>query len=267
MRLARRSALTGRVSTSLLPLTITTVPLPESAAYGEQIAQHFDAVYDGLPTVPAVLALAALAGEGPVLDLGAGTGRVAIPLAERGLAVTALELSPAMIGVLRSKAGDLRLTVVEGDMSAFSLPQRFSLIYCIDSTLSMLPSAEAQRACLERCAAHLAAGGRAVFETFLPDEALLRPGNWVRSRLTRPGYSVVDAGASDPANQRVSWQRITIRATQLSAAPIESRYVWPEELDEMAGAAGLRLRRRTEDWFTRPLTARSSQHVSIYERA
>lgn len=232
-----------------------------SASYDDESSERFD---------PALLAtttefLAGLAGEGRALELAIGTGRVAVPLAERGVQVSGIELSPYMLERLRAKPGAAGIEVTEGDMTTTRLDGEFSLVYLVYNTITNLVDQEAQVACFENAARHLSQGGCFVIEVFVPILRLLPPGTTRHIFADEPGYHAYDV--YDIA-QQIEWSHhLTLRddgTYRHSAAPY--RYVWPGELDLMARIAGLRLRERWEDWGRTPFNGESEQHVSVWEK-
>lgn len=232
-----------------------------SASYDDESSERFD---------PALLAtttefLAGLAGEGRALELAIGTGRVAVPLAERGVQVSGIELSPYMLERLRAKPGAAGIEVTEGDMTTTRLDGEFSLVYLVYNTITNLVDQGAQVACFENAARHLSQGGCFVIEVFVPILRLLPPGTTRHIFADEPGYHAYDV--YDIA-QQIEWSHhLTLRddgTYRHSAAPY--RYVWPGELDLMARIAGLRLRERWEDWGRTPFNGESEQHVSVWEK-
>jgi SAM-dependent methyltransferase len=220
---------------------------------------------------PAVLAattalLADLAGGGRALELAVGTGRVALPLAERGVPVSGIELSPYMLERLRAKPGAAGIDVTEGDMATTRVDGEFSLVYLVYNTITNLTSQGEQVTCFENAARHLAPGGCFVIEVQVPILRLLPPGTRRHVFADEPGYLGYDV--YDIADQ-IEWShhlRLRHDGTyHHSAAPY--RYVGPGELDLMARIAGLRLRERWADWDRSPFTGESEQHVSVWEKA
>ena len=235
------------------------------STYGDRIAD----VYDRLPQVPdnaeaAVAALASLAGSGPVLELGIGTGRIALPLAARGLAVHGIDASEAMVKRLRTKPGGDRIPVAMGNFADVALEGRFSLIYVAFNSFFGLLSQDDQVRCFARVAERLTEQGVFVIEAFVPDVTRFDRGQ--RLAVTTMGVDdlQLEASVHDPVEQRVRAQHIVISAEGTKLYPVQLRYAWPSELDLMARLAGLRLRDRWGGWDRRPFTAASTSHVSIY---
>jgi SAM-dependent methyltransferase len=233
-----------------------------AATYDEDSADRFDpAVLDAT-----VGFLADLAGTGLALELAVGTGRVALPLAERGVSVSGIELSPFMLGRLRSKPGADTVEAVEGDMTTTRVPGEFALVYLVYNTITNLTTQDAQVACFENAARHLAPGGRFVVEVYLPILQKLPPGERFHVFVDEPGYHAFDE-YEDAATQLQWSHHLRLREDgtyRRFSAPY--RYVWPGELDLMARIAGLRLAERWADWDRTPFDADSEQHVSVWEK-
>ena len=229
--------------------------------YDEDSAERFDP--ELLRTTVDVLT--DLAGKGRALELAIGTGRVAVPLAERGVPVSGIELSPAMLAQLRAKPAAADIGAVEGDMTSTRVDGEFSLVYLVYNTITNLTSQDEQVACFENAARHLAPGGCFVVEVFIPVLRLLPPGTTRHVFADEPGYHAYDV--YDFANQ-IEWSHhLHLRddgTYRRSAAPY--RYAWPGEFDLMARIAGLRLRERWADWDRSPFTGESEQHVSVWEK-
>ncbi|MCM5555112.1 bifunctional 2-polyprenyl-6-hydroxyphenol methylase/3-demethylubiquinol 3-O-methyltransferase UbiG [Pleomorphomonas sp. NRK KF1] len=210
--------------------------------------------------------LAALAGGGRVLEFAIGTGRVAVPLRERGVSVTGIELSTAMIDELRAKADEAAIPVIVGDMATVLAPGRFSLVYLVYNTITNLLTQKEQVACFRNAARHLEAGGRFVVELGVPDLRKLPPGQTAVVFADEPGYIGLDT--YDVLNQRVVSHHFRFgddrQANLLRSA---HRYIWPSELDLMAELAGFDLEERSADWTGTPFTAESGSHVSVYRLA
>ncbi|MCI0545889.1 MAG: class I SAM-dependent methyltransferase [Candidatus Rokubacteria bacterium] len=238
----------------------------DASTYGERIA----GVYDAWPTVPAnaeavVARLAALAGRGPVLELGIGTGRIALPLAARGLAVHGIDASPAMVAELRAKPGGDRIPVTMGDFGEVPAPGRFTLIFVVFNTFFGLPTQEAQVRCFASVSEHLTDDGVFVLEAFVPDVARFDRGQ--RLGVTHLGADLtLEASLHDPVAQRVRSRQVVLSEAGTRIYPVEIRYAWPAELDLMARLAGLELRERWAGWDRTPFTAASATHVSLYAR-
>jgi SAM-dependent methyltransferase len=231
-----------------------------AARYDELLAEMFD------PEVvdPAVDFLARLAGDGNALEFGVGTGRIALPLAQRGVPVQGIELSRAMVARLRAKPDAEQITVTIGDFATTRLDGHFSLVYLVFNTIMNLTTQEQQVACFENAAAHLQPGGCFVIEVGVPDLQRLPPGETFRpfhvseSHLGFDEYDIARQGLVSHHYEVVDG------AFERSSTPF--RYVWPCELDLMARLAGMRLRERWSDWNREPFTSESRKHVSVWEK-
>lgn len=236
--------------------------------FDEPVAARYDAELGamGTPDVvdPAVDRLADLADGGPVLEFAVGTGRIALPLAARGLEVHGLELSSAMVAQLRAKPGGADLPVTLGDMATTSVPGTFRLVFLVFNTIMNLTTQDAQVACFRNAASHLAPGGRFIVEVGVPQLQRLPPGETVQPFHVGPGrvgfdeYDVVDQGMVS--------HHVTVSEGAGRHRAIPFRYVWPAELDLMARLAGMQLRHRWGGWEQEPFTADSRSHVSVWEK-
>ncbi|MEO3799624.1 class I SAM-dependent methyltransferase [Nonomuraea sp. B1E8] len=230
-------------------------------------AQRYDTPGTGMfaPEVlePTVSRLAELAGDGRALEFAIGTGRVAVPLAERGVPVTGIELSRPMIERLRTKVDEATIPVVTGDMATASAPGTYSLVYLVFNTISNLLSQAEQVACFRNAARHLEPGGRFVIELWVPELRKLPPGQPATVFTAEPGYIGLDT--YDVLRQLVVSHHFEFdesRQAQLFRSP--HRYIWPAELDLMAQLAGFELESRHADWAGAEFTAESRSHVSVY---
>ncbi len=215
---------------------------------------------------PTVDRLAELAGDGRALEFAIGTGRVAVPLSERGVAVVGIEQSPAMITRLRTKVDEVTISVVPGDMATTVAPGSYSLVYIVYNTISNLLTQDEQIACFHNAARHLTRGGRFVVELWVPELRKLTPGQHAVVWQSEPGYIGLDT--YDVLHQRVVSHHFKFgedRRATLFRSP--HRYVWPAELDLMARLAGFALESRHADWAGSVFTAESPSHVSVYRLA
>ncbi len=250
----------------------------EAAPAGPVRQNHFDAdvaaFYDAdaadmfAPGVigPTVDVLQELAGGRAALEFAIGTGRVALPLSERGLAVSGIEYSQAMIDMLRAKPGAERIAVVRGDMAAVRVPGAFGLVYLVFNTIGNLTTQAEQVACFVNAAAHLEPGGSFLIEMFVPELRLLAPGAAGVVSDLRDGHACIDT--YDPVNQLVQSHHFTRDADggfRRGFTPL--RYVWPAELDLMARIAGLEPASRWGDWDRSAFTGESGKHVSVWRKA
>ena len=212
---------------------------------------------------PAVDRLAELAGSGRALEFAIGTGRVAIPLAERGVPVTGIELSQPMIDRLRAKADDAAIPVIAGDMATTRAPGGYTLVYLVYNTISSLITQAAQAACFRNAARHLTPGGRFVIELWVPELRKLPPGQQAVVWQSSPGYIGLDT--YDALRQHVVSHHFRFdESGQARLFRSPHRYIWPAELDLMAQLAGFELETRHADWLGTEFTAESRSHVSVY---
>ncbi|PZG02703.1 class I SAM-dependent methyltransferase [Micromonospora deserti] len=212
---------------------------------------------------PTVDRLAELAGGGRALEFAVGTGRVAVPLAERGVPVTGIELSRPMIDQLRTKADESTIPVIVGDMATATAPGTYSLVYLVYNTISNLLTQAEQVACFRNAARHLAPGGRFVIELWVPELRKLPPGQQATVWRTEPGHIGLDT--YDVLRQHVVSHHFTFdKGGQARLFRSPHRYIWPAELDLMALVAGFELETRHEDWAGADFTAESRSHVSVY---
>ena len=212
---------------------------------------------------PAVDCLSRLAGDGPALEFAIGTGRVAVPLSERGVPVTGIELSGPMIEQLRTKVSEVTIPVVVGDMASAVAPGAFTLVYLLYNTISNLLTQSEQVACFRNAARHLMPGGRFVIELWVPELRKLPPGQQATVWHSEPGYIGLDT--YDVLHQRVVSHHFQFgdgQEARLFRSP--HRYIWPAELDLMAQLAGFDLESRHADWSGSEFTADSRSHVSVY---
>ena len=241
----------------------------EPSTYGDRIADLYDDLYRWkLDTESAVEGLAGLAGSGPVLELGVGTGRIALPLIERGLEVHGIEASEPMVELLRGKPGGDRVRVSIGDFAEVVAPGGpYTMVFVVFNTLFALPDQETQLACLGRSGERLTDDGVVVIEAFVPDPCRFDHGQRVDASHVGTERVVLDVSNHDPVAQRVVSQHVILEDGTVRQVPVHVRYVWPSELDLMARLAGLRLRSRHGGWREEPFTAESPRHISVYERA
>jgi SAM-dependent methyltransferase len=220
-----------------------------------------------LDTEAAVAFLAELAGSGPVLELAIGTGRIALPLAKRGIDVRGIDASEEMVARLRSKPGGANIHVTFGDFADVAVEGRYTLIYVVFNTLFALQTQEEQVRCFENVAAHLADDGVFVVEAFVPD--LTRFDRDQRVQVDRVGLEDVwlHVDRHHRAEQRVESQHVRLSEQGVRFYPVQIRYAYPSELDLMARLAGLRVRERFDGWKRAPFSGFTGTCVSVYERA
>ena len=236
--------------------------------FGERVAARYDEssaeMFDPAVVEPAVVVLAELAGSGGALELGIGTGRIALPLAQRGVRVHGVDLSEAMVARLRAKPGGDEIPVTIGDFATTRVDDTFSLVYLVFNTIGNLTTQDEQVACFEDAAAHLEPGGTFVIEVGVPALRRLLPGETVHVFHFAESYFGLDE--YDVANQGlISHHCRTVDGT-FEKRSIPFRYVWPSELDLMARLAGMTLRERWSSWTREPFTSDSTKHVSVWEK-
>jgi len=241
--------------------------MQQEDVWDHEAAEHYDTPGTGMfaPEVlgPAVDRLAELAGDGRALEFAIGTGRVAVPLAQRGVPVTGIELSGPMIEQLRAKADEATIPVIAADMATARAPGTYTLVYLVYNTISNLLTQGEQVECFRNAARHLEAGGRFVIELWVPELRKLPPGQQATVFTSEPGYIGLDT--YDVLHQRVVSHHFTFGAgNQAKVFRSPHRYIWPSELDLMAQLAGFELEARHADWAGDEFTAESRSHVSVY---
>jgi SAM-dependent methyltransferase len=236
--------------------------------FGERVAERYDEtsadMFDPAKVAPVVEFLAELASDGPALELGIGTGRIALPLAQRGIRVHGIDLSDAMVARLRAKPGADQIDVTIGDFATTKVEGRFPVAYLVFNTIMNLTSQDEQVACFQNVAAHLQPGGCFVIEVGIPDLQRLPPGETVRAFTVTPerlGFDEYDIAA-----QGLISHHYWIEDGKLEVFSAPFRYAWPAELDLMARLAGMSLRERWSGWNREPFTSDSRQHVSVWEK-
>lgn len=239
--------------------------------FGEEIAARYDIdeaddadVSSPDATRPIVDFLADLAGEGSALEFGIGTGRIALPLAARGIEVAGIDLSEAMVARLKAKPGGEAVDVSIGDFATTRLGQGYQLVYLVYNTINNLTTQDAQVACFANAAAHLASGGYFVIEVEVPILRRLPPGQNLHAyRFTEDRWDVDEYRF---ATQDFVSHHYSVRNGELVRNSIPFRYVWPEELDLMARMAGMERHGRWADWDRQPFGDESTKHVSVWRK-
>lgn len=241
----------------------------EASTYGDRIASIYDEMFEGkFDTEGAVSFLAELAGTGPALELGIGTGRVALPLAERGVEVHGIDASEAMVEQLRSKPRGDRIPITLKDFADVDVEGAFSLVFVVFNTLFALVNQEDQVRCFRAVAERLTPDGVFVLEAFVPDVARFdRYHQRVEAGDLTLDQIHLEVSRHDPVNQRIDGQHVVISEKETNLYPVHLRYAWPSELDLMARLAGLRLRERWGSWRRDPFYQSSERHISVYGRA
>jgi SAM-dependent methyltransferase len=236
--------------------------------FDERIAKDYDAKWPELfePTVvdPAVNFLTELAGAGAALELGIGTGRIALPLSQRGIRVHGIELSPAMIAQLQAKPGADGIGVTIGDFATTRVAGAFTLAYLVRNTITNLTTQENQVECFRNVAAQLEPGGCFVIEVYIPELRRLPPGETIHPftvTATHLGFEEYDV-----ATQSTVCHHYWVVDGHLETFSAPFRYVWPSELDLMARLTGMTLRERWSGWNREPFTSDSRSHVSVWEK-
>ncbi len=233
--------------------------------YGERWSPVFDDLAPDHPDTRASAdRLLVWAASGPVLELGIGTGRVALLLAEGGLEVHGIDISPAMLARLATKPGADAVTAWTADFADFACDSRYSLVYVLASTFLMLLTEEQQFGCMRSVARCLLPDGLFVLEAEVPDLRRFEDGQFVRIQEMRSDLVELLLARHVPAVQRIDYQRVRIKAAGIRLLPVSYRYAGPVELDEMAAAGGLRLVERHGGWQGEPFESDSRRHVSVY---
>jgi SAM-dependent methyltransferase len=239
------------------------------ATYGDRIADVYDDFYVNTPILgdvsAAVAFLASLAEGGPALELGVGTGRIALPLQAAGVPVHGIDASTAMVEQLRAKPGGGDIEVTIGDFRDFSLATRSSLVYVVFNTFFGLLSQDDQVTCFRAVAKHLRPGGVFVMEAFVPDLARFDRGQRVSAISVDPDSVSLEVSQIDPVGQFTDSQHVVIREDGISLYPVKIRFAHVSELDLMARLAGLRLRERWADWDRASFSSDSPKHISVWE--
>jgi SAM-dependent methyltransferase len=233
--------------------------------YGERAAEVYDNWFSDYDR-ECITALTEFARGGRALELGIGTGRIALPLAAAGVEVHGIDAAPSMVRRLRAKPGGEQLPVHMGDFAEVAADGEFTLIYIVFNTFFALFSQDDQVKCFRNVANHLTIDGSFVIEAFVPDLTRFtgRQVNWATNVTT--DRVELDVGQHDSAAQRVMSQKVIISEGDVRLYPVQIRYAWPSELDLMAQLAGMRLRERWGSWKRETFTSQSQKHVSIYQR-
>jgi SAM-dependent methyltransferase len=235
--------------------------------FGEEVAARYDddsEMFDPAVVDPAVDFLVGLAGDGRALELGIGTGRIAVPLAERGVPVHGIDLSRAMTARLREKPGAEEIDIAIGDFATTKVEGTFSLAYLVFNTIGNLTTQAAQVACFQNASDHLEPGGCFVIETGVPSVRNVPPGETMHVFDASPDHWGIDE--YDYENQGLISHHFNLVDGRFELYSIPFRYVWPAELDLMAQLAGMQLRERWSGWKREPFTSESDKHVSVWEK-
>jgi len=232
--------------------------------YGERVADVYDEWYKPVDTAAEVALLTELAAGGPALELGIGTGRVALPLAANGVEVHGLDASPAMVERMRAKTGGDAIPVTIGDMADVAVDGKFRLVFVVFNTFFQLYSQDAQLRCFANVAAHLESGGRFVLHAFVPDTSRIEAGQHLSVKEASLDRVRLDATVYDAKEQRLDTTQLRITEQGVRLVHAKLRFAWPPELDLMARLAGLELEHRWATFERQPFTSSSAFHVSVY---
>lgn len=240
--------------------------MTEDGYFDDTVARTYDQDTGGDLTLAGQIAatLHALSGGGTALEFAIGTGRIALPLIRLGTPVTGIELSRAMVSELRKKPGGPLVTVAIGDMTTTRIAGQFSLVYLVFNTIDNLTTQDAQVACFQNAAAHLAPGGRFVIETQVPPLQKIPFGETTHAFACNPGHWGIDS--FDLVTQTYTSNHIWFTDGPPRHLTIPFRYAWPAELDLMARLAGLTAEFRWSDWTRTPFTGSSAKHISIWRK-
>ena len=231
----------------------------------QRIAGTYDD--DERPDTPATVEfLASLADGARALELAIGTGRIALPLTERGIVVDGIDISPDMVDRLREKPGGAEIAVTIGDMAAVEAEGPYDLVYVVYNSFCNLGTQDAQVRCFENVAARLTETGCFVIESFIPNPEWLRDGQYVHAEHIGIDQVWLDITRVDTITQRLDESHVVLSDEGVRLFPVVTRYVWPSELDLMARLAGLHLKQRWAGWGGEPFTPESRDFVSVYGR-
>jgi SAM-dependent methyltransferase len=237
--------------------------------FDERIAERYQTywpeIHDPAIVEPTVEFLVNLVGRGTALELGVGTGRIALPLRRRGVPVHGIELSPPVVEQLRSKPGAEDIEITIGDMVSTKVDGRFSVAYLLRNTIMNLTRQAEQVACFANAAAHLKPGGCFVIEVMVPELRRLPPGKTVHAFTVTPTHLGFEEYI-DFVAQRSDSHHYWVIDGRLETFSAPFRYVWPSELDLMAQLAGMTLRERWSGWDRAPFTSESTSHISVWEK-
>jgi hypothetical protein len=237
--------------------------------FDERVAARYETYWPELfePAVvdPAVAFLAGLAGDGGALELGVGTGRIALPLSRRGVRVHGIELSPAMVARLREQPGAEAVGITVGDFATTRVGGPFRLAYLVRNTITNLTTQDEQVECFRTVAAHLEPGGSFVIENYIPQLQRIAPGETTRMITATPTHVGIEE--YDLAAQIAVSRHYWVIDGQLEILSSPHRYLWPGELDLMAKVAGMTLRERWSTWAREPFTSDSTMHISVWEKS
>lgn len=235
----------------------------EADTYGERIADIYDNWYSA-PEEPSITLLSDLANRGRALELGIGTGRIALPLKKKGIDIHGIDASPSMIKKLRGKPDGKDIPVTLGDFSEVSVEGKYDLIFIVFNTFFSLPTQETQLECLQNVTQHLTDKGVFLIEAFVPDLGRFDRGQSVRATEVGENEVRIDVSKHDQLMQQVTSQHVLLSETGVRLYPVTIRYTWPSELDMMARVAGMKLVDRWGDWERGAFSSSSVRHISVY---
>ena len=236
--------------------------------WGDNIASEYDSLFGYMFDVDTTVEfLLDEAGPGPVLELGVGTGRIALPLAKRGVEVFGIDASQSMVDALRAKPGGEGIVTTTGDFGNAPLGGPHGLVFVVFNTFFALTSQDDQVRCFANVASALHKDGCFVIEAFVPDHTRFSRHQHVGVDSVRSDSVTLEASRHDPVAQRIDGQQVIVAQEGIRLYPVFIRYAWPSELDLMARLAGMRLRDRWGSWAREPFTSDSPNHISVYEPA
>lgn len=235
----------------------------DEATYGDRIADVYDEWYEPMDRA-AIEVLAKLASGGRALELGIGTGRIALPLASSGIEVHGIDASTAMVAKLRAKPGGQEIPVTMGDFAEVAVEGEFGLVFVVFTTFFSLLEQVDQIRCFANVAKHLSADGVFLVEAFVPDMTRFVGHQALRTVTISESEVRLDASLIDPVKQQIVSQHIALGENGVRLYPVRIRYAWPSEMDLMARLGGLVLRQRWGGWDRSAFTADSSRHISLY---
>lgn len=233
--------------------------------YGEPLAAVYDQWF-GAYDEAAIELLAELAAGGRALELGIGTGRMALPLAARGVEVEGIDGAPAMVARLRERPGGESIAVTMGNFADVAVEGKFTLVFIVFNTFYALQTQEEQVRCFRNVAERLTEGGTFLVEAFVPDVTRFRGGHNVRAYTVTHDRVSLQVAHHDPVRQKMLTQNVVLNDGRVRLYPVEIRYVWPSELDLMARLAGLKLRHRWSSWERGEFNGNSERNISVYEK-
>ena len=237
-----------------------------ASTFGELNADEYDDLHDPGTTEQTVRLISEIAGNGRILELAIGTGRIALPLAAMGHDVSGIEGSPDMVAKLREKPGGEALRVEIGDFADVGIEGPFDHVFLVFNTLFNLQSQEDQIRCFANVAERLSEGGTFLVETFVPDFTGFSDGQRVQTKRLDRSSVWIEAALHDPVRQLFEFQRIRITPDGTKLVPLPMRYAWPAEIDLMARLAGLTLVERWGGWDRQPFDGSSRMHVSVHRK-